>query len=134
IWKATVAALVIATAGFLAFQLFPRQLLQLFNSDDALVGIGVPALRRMTLAMHFVGLFMIISATFQAVGRGLPSLVLSLLRQVIFVLPLMAYLLSHHSLEACWYAVPIADTLAAILAILWIAVSARKWNLSSERN
>lgn len=134
IWKATVAALVIATAGFLAFQLFPRQLLQLFNSDEALVGIGVPALRRMTLAMHFVGLFMIISATFQAVGRGLPSLVLSLLRQVIFVLPLMAYLLSHHSLAACWYAVPIADTLATIVAILWIAVSARKWNLSSERD
>ena len=113
------------TAGFVLFQSIPRQLILLFNDNPQLVAIGETALRRTSLAFPLVGLGIIASATFQAIGRGLPSLLMSVFRQIIVLLPAMFFLGKMGGLDILWYAVPISDVLATTMAALWLWYSLR---------
>ena len=86
------AALSFGVFGFIIFQLFPGAIIRLFNSDPKLLNIGVGALKRVSLSYFFMVLNIIGVATFQAVGKGMPSFAITFLRQAIFLVPGM-YLL-----------------------------------------
>jgi len=86
------AALSFGIIGFIVFQLFPGVIIRLFNSDPKLLNIGVGALKRVSLSYFFMVLNIIGVATFQAVGKGMPSFAITFLRQAIFLVPGM-YLL-----------------------------------------
>ena len=103
--------------GTLIFQLFPQALLQLFNADAAMLKIGVPALRIISLSFLFAGVSIELSALFQALGKGISSLMISLCRQLLIVLP-CAYLLARFSeLDSIWYAFLIAEAFAMVIAL-----------------
>jgi len=108
------------TAGFLLFQIFPTQLIMMFNTNPELVTMGTTALKRISLAFPIIGPSIIIASTFQALGRGLPSLILSVTRQLVFLLPLMYLFSIYSSLDNVWYAIPIAETMGAILGAFWL--------------
>lgn len=74
-------AVLIMLIGTLIFQLFPQALLQLFNADAAMLKIGVPALRIISLSFLFAGVSIELSALFQALGKGISSLMISLCRR-----------------------------------------------------
>ncbi len=110
------ASLMLAGTGI--FLIFPTAFMELFNASEEMMEIGVRALR--ILSLCFVpAAFGITNATlFQALGHGVLSLLVSLLRQLILILPL-AWLLGHFSgLDAIWYSFPLAEGFA-IFASGW---------------
>lgn len=98
----------INTLGMLLFQLLPNELLMLFSATDEILAIGVPALRIISTSFIFAALSIITSTLFQAVGNGMFSLISSILRQLVVLVPL-AYIFSRISLETTWYALPLSD-------------------------
>jgi putative MATE family efflux protein len=118
--SAFVIALTFTGIGFIIFQFFTTQLITMFNSDPELLRIGSKALKNISLAFPIIGLMIIMSATFQAIGKGWPSLILSFFRQIIILLPLMYFLGKIYGLNVLWYSFPISETLTLIPASFWL--------------
>lgn len=105
-------ATMIMALGVLLFQLCPEWLLKLFDASDYMLGIGVPALRIISIHFILAGFAIVCSSTFQALGHGMLSLIMSVLRQLVVLLP-AAYLLSScFGLDAVWWAFPIAEMIS----------------------
>ena len=113
IFLGSVFAFSIMLLGTLLFCLIPEQLLQIFNADNALLEIGVPALRIISICFPSAALSIVVSTLFQAVGEGRYSLYISAFRQLLFLLP-SAYLLSKISLFFVWFAFPISEFIALL--------------------
>ncbi|MFW6016085.1 MAG: MATE family efflux transporter, partial [bacterium] len=113
-------ALTFGIIGFIVFQFFPEFMLSLFNDDPKLLNIGIPALKRVSLSYFFMVLNIIGVATFQAIGQGLPSLIITILRQAIFLVPGMYLIGNYVGLNASWFAFPIAELLAFIIMTTWL--------------
>ena len=108
---ALITALVIMTIGFALFQIVPELFLRMFNADESMMSIGVPALRRISLCFLPAAFGIITATLFQGTGHGIYSLFASLIRQLFGILPL-AYLLYHfYGVSASWYSFPLAEIL-----------------------
>ena len=131
----TLIAFAFTTSGFIIFQAFPRQLISLFNNDPELIEIGVTALTRLSLAFPIIGPAIIGSTTFQAIGKGLPSLIISFSRQIVLLLPIMYLLGRFYGLDALWYAFPLAEVLVFGVMVFWLKDTLEKaWeNMAGER-
>ncbi len=121
-----IIAAAIMAAGMLLFQLAPEWLLSLFQSDAAidsaanslLVEVGVPVLRIISLSFIMAALGIMFSTLFQAIGKGFYSMIMSVSRQLVILLP-VAYLLSKVNMTAMWYAFPIAEVVCLGIAIIF---------------
>ena len=110
--------------GCIVFQVFPAQLLALFQSENEtggdLVSIGVPALRLISLSWLLAGFGIVSSAVFQAMNHGMLSLAASLVRQLVVLLP-AAFLLSRFfPLEIVWLAFPIAELFSCAMCAFFL--------------
>lgn len=106
--------------GFLIFQLYPTQLIKLFKPSPELLSMATHALKTISIAFPIIGPAIIGSTTFQAFGKGVPSLILSFSRQIILLLPL-AYIFSKlGGLDLIWYSFPISEGIAAVLLVVWL--------------
>lgn len=115
---ALLTALVIMIAGLLAFQLLPDVLLGLFNPSDEFLRIGRSALRIISIAFPMAAVGIAVSASFQALGSGIYSTIVSLCRQMLVLLP-VAYLLSlSGEVVHVWWAFPIAEVGSLIVTLL----------------
>ena len=95
--------------GFAVFQLLPDKLLLIFEASENMLNIGVPALRIISVSFLFAGYCIVCSSMFQALGHGLLSLLVSVFRQLLVLLP-SAFLLSKiGGLDLVWYSFPIAE-------------------------
>ena len=104
------AAVAIMLAGLAIFQIFPEQLLYLFDASEHMMGIGVPALRIISLSFLFAGYCIVIGSVFQALGNGVYSLITSAARQLVCILPAAWLFASVFGLHAVWYAFPLAPS------------------------
>ncbi|MDD3920530.1 MAG: MATE family efflux transporter [Eubacteriales bacterium] len=105
-------ALSIMAVGVLLFQLIPDQMLLLFNASPEMLTIGVPALRIISISFFGAAICISFSTVFQAVGNGIYSLFMSLLRQLLCLLP-VAFLFSKlWGLSAVWWSFPIAELMS----------------------
>ncbi len=103
--------------GIVLFQFFPETLLSFFNADEAMLEVGVPALRIMCLPFVFAGPCIIFGGVFQALGKSVYSLIVSISRQLVILLP-AAYLLSLTGIiDAVWYAFPIAEIMSLLVSV-----------------
>lgn len=109
-------AVAIMLAGLVIFQLFTPQLLMIFNASDHLLEIGVPALRLISLSFLFAGYCIIVSSVFQALGNGVYSLIISVARQLLCILPLAYIFAKLWGLHAVWYAFPMAEIISMVLS------------------
>lgn len=116
---AIIYACSIMAVGLLLMQLMPDVFLQLFDASDDMLRIGVPALRTISLAFVGAGYAIVLSSTFQALGRGLYSMFVSIARQLVVLVP-AAWLLSRTGqLSAVWWAFPIAELMSALVSTLF---------------
>ena len=113
----TIIALVIMALGTLIFWGMPEQLLAMFKADTQMLVDGIPALRIISLCFVPAAMGITFSTIFQAVGMGFKSLLISLLRQLILILP-VAYFLSKFGLLYVWYSFPIAEVVSCVVSIL----------------
>ena len=105
---------------FLLFQFLPDKLLGLFSASEAMLAIGKPTLRIICFHFLLAGMSIILSSTFQALGNGMFSLIVSVCRQLVVLLP-AAWLLSHTgNVNAVWFAFPIAELVAVTLCAVFM--------------
>ncbi|MGM0502907.1 MAG: MATE family efflux transporter [Bacillota bacterium] len=126
-------ALSFALIGFSVFQIFPDELIRLFNKDPELLKIGSTALKRISFAYLIMGLNIIGATTFQALGKGFPSLLISSLRQIVILLPVMYWLGELYGLAILWFAFPIAEATAFSLLAIWLLITIKKAVNSMEQ-
>lgn len=112
------AATAVVVVGFTLAQAIPGQLVRGFSGDAALVGIGTHAMRICFAMMPCVGFQIVAANFFQAIGQSRTALVLSLLRQVIVLMPLVLLLPARFGLDGVWAAGPVADGVASLLTAL----------------
>ena len=109
----------IMVVGLILFETIPTPLLRLFDASATMLAIGIPALRIIAIHFPLAGFDIIMSSTFQALGNGVYSLIVSLARQL-FVLVPVAYLLSlAGNINAVWFAFPIAELASITCCILF---------------
>ncbi len=121
---AVACAVGIMAVGFALFQLFPNVFLSLFTAEGEdpadLLAIGVPALRIISFHFLVAGISVVSMSVFQALGHGVLSLMVSVVRQLIVLLP-TAFLLSRlDGLHAVWWAFPFAELFAVSLCALFL--------------
>lgn len=107
-----VSALSFMLIGVLVFQLFPKTLLGIFDKSDLFLKLGCGALKTISFCFPFAAVCIALGASFQALGNGIYSTIVSLCRQMIVLLP-AAYLLSlSGNLNLVWWAFPIAEMMS----------------------
>ena len=113
---AIVYAVSIMFLGLLAFQLIPDKLLMIFNASETMLEIGVPALRTISLSFLFAGFCIVCSSMFQALGHGMMSLIVSVFRQLVVLLPTAFVLSKIGGLSYVWLSYPIAEIFSVLFS------------------
>ena len=118
-------AMSIMAVGTLVFEVFPGQLLQLFEASPEMLSIGIPALRLIGLSFIMAGHNIPAAAVCQAIGNPMHSLVVSVCRQLVVLLP-VAWLLSQTgNLTLVWLAFPISEVVALVMSAVYLKKALR---------
>ena len=117
---AIIYAVAIMFMGFAAFQTIPDKLLMIFNASDLMLEIGVPALKTISLSFMFAGYCIVCSSMFQALGHGMMSLITSVVRQLVVLLPVAFLLSKTGNVTYVWYAFPIAEIFSLTLSTFFL--------------
>ncbi len=116
-------AVSIMIVGFLIFQFFTGELLDIFEASDEMKEIGIPALRIISLSFIAAGFGIIMGSVFQAFGQGVLSLIVSIIRQLFVLLP-VAYVFSlfceGNDIDLIWFAFPVAEIASVIFSTIFI--------------
>ena len=114
------AATTIAGLAFILVMTLPKQLMMIFTNDAAVIDMGHSALRTMFAVSFTIGIQIVTGGIFQALGKAKAAFILSLSRQVLFLIPLLGLLPLMFKLWGIWLAFPVADLLAFLLALWFI--------------
>jgi len=110
----------ITLLGLIIMQVFPNQIFALFNAEKNMLLLGIPALRIISISFIFAGCSIVLLSVFQALGHGMLSLEVSVIRQLVILLP-VAYVLSlTQSVNLIWWAFPISELIAAVFALAFM--------------
>ena len=121
-------AVIYMLAGLAVFEIMPDKLLMIFSASENVMNIGVTALRIIGLSFIFAGIGIVSSTVFQSIGNPLHSLLISVLRQLVIILP-VAYLLSlTGSVSNVWWSYPIAEVASFILSVFFLRKTFKKLN------
>jgi len=113
------AATIIVTFGFLVVQLFPKEIVGVFNKNPHILSLGEHAARLFFLAFPLIGFQIVTSGYFQSTGKPIQAMVLMLSRQVLFLIPMMLILPLFFGLNGIWYSMPLSDGLAALVTAIF---------------
>lgn len=116
--KAIMTATIILTSGYILICIFPATLASLFTKDPLLIDYCVPALRISLCTFPVVGCQMIATSFFQSIRKPGLSMLISLSRQLIFLLPLLLILPPVMGVHGVWWSMPIADVFSITLSII----------------
>ena len=112
-------AVCIMLIGMVIFWVFTKQLLGIFNASEQMLAIGIPALRIISLSFFLAGFDIICTSAMQALGHGVISLIISILRQLAVLLPVAFIFSKIWGLNAVWIAFPLAECVALVVTILF---------------
>lgn len=112
-------AVCIMFIGIMLFQFMPDVLLKLFDASDHMLEIGIPALRVISLSFAFAGICIVISSSLQALGHGFLSMMISITRQLIILLPSAYILAKFGGIHAVWWSFNIAEIASLTLSLLF---------------
>ncbi|MCI1731051.1 MAG: MATE family efflux transporter [Prevotella sp.] len=124
---AIIVATIIMTIGWLIAMFIPYYCSRLFTKDATLIGLGIKAIRINLLAFPIVGCQMVITNFFQSIGKVKISIFLSLSRQLLLLLPLLATLPLIYGVNGVWYAMPTSDVCASIIAAFMMMAYMKKF-------
>ena len=129
IWTGTKYATIFMIFGWILFTFFPEPLAYIFTRDQELVDLAADAFRYNAIAFPLIGSQIVLSGFFQGVGRALPALLSSLLRQLGFLIP-AAYLLPRYfGVIGVWLAYPVSDIFSLILTYIFAIYIFRALNI-----
>ena len=115
----------ISILAFIGVQLFPDLIVRFFNAEDpGLLAIGRMGLRLGLLALPIIGFQVVSGNFFQSIGKAKIATLLTLLRQVIVLIPLLFILPNFYDLDGIWMSMPISDAVSALIVIFFLR---REW-------
>ena len=118
--------------GLAVFQLFPTTLLSFFDASPAMVQIGVPALRRLSLSFIFAGICIISGSVCQALGYSIYGMFISIARQIVVLIPAALLLASTGVLENVWFSFPIAEIMSIIMSLTFLRITLKKTGMDKK--
>ena len=104
--------------GTIVFQLFPKQLLSMFSANDEMYAFGIPALKIISLSFVFAGISMVLCAAFQALNKANTSLVITLARQLVILIPLTYGLMKCFGINMGWYAFVVTEIICSVYSLI----------------
>lgn len=110
----------IMLVGVMIFQTAPTTLLRMFDASELMIEIGVPALRIISLSFIFAGYSIICSAVFQALGNGVYSLIISVARQIVVIIPVAFIFAKLFGLGMVWWSYPIAEIVSVVVCTIFL--------------
>lgn len=110
-------AVSIMLAGLVIFQLIPGPMLKLFDASETMLAIGIPALRIISLSFILAGFCIACSGAFQALGKATYSMVVSVARQLVVLLPVAMGLAQLGDVNLVWWALPIAELMSLAMTV-----------------
>lgn len=113
-------AIGIMAIGLLLFQLFAKQLLMMFNASETMLTLGVAALRIISLSFILAGFGISCSSVFQALGKAVYSMFVSVARQLVVLLPVAFALAQLGDVNMVWWAFPISELVSAIVTAIFM--------------
>lgn len=122
-----IAATCIMTAGWLIAMFLPYYCARMFTTDATLIAMSIHAIRINMLLFPIIGFQMVVTNFFQCIGKVQISIFLSLSRQLLFLLPLLAILPLFLGVDGVWYSLPASDLTAAIVAAIIMQVYMKKF-------
>ena len=128
------AGTAICAVGFFIAMFLPEQCARLFTTDRELIEKSVVAMRYNMALFLIIGAQMVITNFFQSIGKAKVSIFLSLSRQMLILVPLIAILPPLMGLGGIWLALPVSDGLAAIMAYVMLWVYVKKFRLQHSQN
>ena len=130
---AMISATCVTTSGFLVAEFCPRLCVSLFTDDAQLTSLSINGLRILMAAMPIVGYQMVITNFFQSIGMAKISIVLSLTRQLLLLLPLLILLPPYFGIDGVWMSMPVSDTLSALLAFVVMSRYMKKFTMLHQQ-
>lgn len=124
-----ITAVIIMLTGLSVMELFPKLLLSFFNADAQMIELGVPALRIIALPLIFAGFCIISGSVCQAIGNPFHSLIVSVCRQLVVLIPSAYFLSLTGNVTLVWFAFPIAEIFSLILSIIFLRKTMKKATL-----
>lgn len=128
-----IAGTLISSVIFTAIMIFTPQIIRVFTNDQSLISETVPALRITFIATPLIALQLISSAYYQAIGKSIPALLLTLTKQGFFLIPLLIILPNFFGLNGLWIAFPIADVAAALVCMSYLFYDNKKLLLKKNK-
>lgn len=123
---------IILTIGFILINLFPKVFVGIFTKDETLMEMAVEGISINLITLPIVGVSVLGSVYFQSVGEAKKSIFLSLLRQVIILIPVIIITPKVYGLKGVWASQPIADLLAMFIVGLFLYKEFKKYKMNSE--
>lgn len=127
---AHVSAAAVSLAWLLCFLVFSRQVFGIFTTEPALIGMGCKALMILALGLPLIGYQVVSISLFQALGKSRPAFILSVMRQVIFTIPLVFFLPPLLGLTGVWLAFPAGDVIAFMITVFMVRIAIKELPLS----
>lgn len=128
---AILVATIILFVEFLVVQLFPEYLINSFNNDTQLINIALEGIKINLITLPILGISIIGTVYFQAIGKAIVSMILSLLRQVILLIPFYLVLPHYFGMQGVWWTQPICDIISTIIVIV---VLTREFKMTSNKS
>ena len=117
---AAISAVAYMLLGFTVFQTLPKFLLGFFNASLDMIAVGVPALRTISISFMLAGFSIVSISTCQALGKSIYSLIVSVIRQLVVLIP-AAFLLSlSGNVNLVWWAFPIAEVVGCTSCVIFV--------------
>lgn len=128
-----IAASVISSIGFIIFQIFSKPIFAAFGKNSSeLIAIGTPAIRMFSISTPIIGFIIIGVSYFQYVGKAKYSILLSLLRQIVIIVPLLIILPKFININGIWLSTPITDVITTIIMIILICPEIKGLKVNME--
>ena len=128
------AAVAVTTSGFLMAEIFPHLLVNMFTSDQELIDIASHGMRIVLIMFPIVGFQMVTANFFQSIGKVRKAILLSLTRQMLFLVPLLIILPRFMGTLGVWISMPIADSLATVLAVFLLTRQMKKFRENNDND
>ena len=113
-------AVAIMIFGLIIFQIFPVQLLKMFDASETMLALGIPALRIISLSFVIAAVCIAFGGAFQAMGKAVYSMVVSVARQLLVLLPVAYGLAKLGNVNLVWWAFPIAELMSLTVTIIFM--------------
>ena len=106
--------------GLLLMQVFPAQMLDIFKANDEMLRWGVPALRIISVSFIFAGVAIVFSSAFQSLGHPINSMIISIARQLVVLVPAAFLLAKTGNPDMVWWSFPIAEIMSLSASIFFM--------------